>query len=144
MKTKTTLAAAFAAILAVTSLAGCQMDSRKQLLAMNDSQVALRSVQSRAFDTADRERTLRAIIATLQDLGFVIDRADATLGLVSATKLDNYALRITVTIRPRGESQLLVRANAQFNITPVDEPEPYQNFFTALERSMFLTAHAVD
>jgi hypothetical protein len=26
----------------------------------------------------------------------------------------------------------------------VEDPKPYQDFFTALEKSMFLTAHQVD
>ena len=51
---------------------------------------------------------------------------------------------MTVTIRPRGETQTLIRANAQYNITPVEDPIPYQQFFAALEKSMFLTAHQVD
>ena len=70
--------------------------------------------------------------------------ADAVLGSVSGTKLDGYQLRMTVSIRPRGETQLIVRANAQYNITPVEDPEPYQQFFTALQKSLFLTAHSVD
>jgi hypothetical protein len=87
---------------------------------------------------------LRTVIATLQDLSFVIDQADAGLGSVSGTKLDGYQLRMTVTVRPRGDGQLIVRANAQYNITPVEDPEPYQQFFAALEKSVFLTAQAVD
>jgi len=122
----------------------CQTDSRKQVLATDKSQVALRSIQQRSFETTDKETTLRTVISTLQDLGFVIDKADDVLGSVSATKLDRYRLRMTVTVRPRGQTQLLVRANAQFNLTAVEDPEPYQQFFTALERSMFLTAQQVD
>lgn len=130
--------------LIVVALAACQTDSREQVLATTKSQVELRSFQTRAFDTTDREKTLRTIIATLQDLSFVVDKADALLGTVSATKLDGYQLRMTVTVRPRGETQILVRANAQYNIHPIEEPEPYQQFFAALERAMFLTAHEVD
>ena len=74
----------------------------------------------------------------------MVDNANATLGSVSATKLDGYALRMTVTLRPRGESQILVRASAQYNLTPVEDPLPYQQFFNALEQAMFLTAHEVD
>ena len=74
----------------------------------------------------------------------MIDKADSVLGSVSGTKLDKYALRMTVTVRPRGETQSLVRANAQFNVTPVDDPEPYQQFFVALEKAMFLEAQQVD
>lgn len=122
----------------------CQMDSRKQALATSESQLALRQIQSRAFDTTDRETMLRTVIATMQDLAFVIDKADATLGSVSGTKLDGYQLRLTVTVRPRGDTQLLVRASAQYNVTPVEDPEPYQQFFAALEKSVFLTAQKVD
>ncbi len=121
-----------------------QTDSRSQVLAADQSQVALRSIQTRAFDTGDKYITLRSVIATLQDLGFVIEEADDVLGSVSATKLDGYDLRITVTVRPRSATQMLVRANAQYNTTSVEDPLPYQQFFAALERSMFLTAQRVD
>jgi len=118
--------------------------STKQVLATNQSQVKLRAIQTRAFETIDREMMLRTVIATLQDLSFIIDKADDELGTVSGTKLDKYALRMTVAIRPRGESQLLVRANAQYEIYAVEDPEPYQQFFEALSKALFLTAHQVD
>jgi hypothetical protein len=132
------------ALSALIVLAACQTDSRQQVLATSSSQLQLRQIQSRAFDTTDRDRTLRAVIATLQDLGFVVDKADATLGTVSATKLDGYALRMTVTVAPRGETQTLVRANAQYNIRSVEEPGPYQSFFAALDKSLFLAGQQVD
>jgi len=130
-------------------LAGC-MTTHDRLLDMETSQVQLRSIQSRAFDTTDKEKTMRAIIATLQDLGFMLDRADYTLGVVTASKARAdvmqvpAALRVTVTVRPRGEKQLLVRANAEYQRGPVTEPKPYQNFFNSLEKAMFLEAHQVD
>jgi hypothetical protein len=130
-------------IMMVLWLPGCQTDSRSQVLAASTSAVELRSYQSRAFDTTDREAVMRTIIATLQDLSFVVENANAALGSVSATKLDGYALRMTVTLRPRGELQTLVRASAQYNLTSVEDPLPYQQFFEALERAMFLTAHEV-
>lgn len=109
-----------------------------------ETQVQLRSMQSRVFDTTDREKTLRTIIATLQDLSFVIDKADLDLGTISATKLSGYNLRITVSVRPRGTTQLSVRANASFNDAPMLDPKPYQDFFVSLEKAMFLTAQQVD
>ena len=118
--------------------------SKKHILGTNESQVKLRSIQSRRFDTTDKVKTLRTAIATLQDLGFVIDKADDVLGSVSATKLDHYAVRITINVRPYGESQMLVRANAQYNLKAIEDPEPYQQFFTAFEKAMFLTAHHID
>jgi len=62
--------------------------------------------------------------------------------VVSATKLNVYQLKLTVSTRPRGKDQTLVRANAQFNVQPVEDPKPYQDFFASLEKSLFLTAHA--
>jgi len=134
-------ACGFAALLL---LSACQTDSKEQVLATSQSAVQLRSFQSRAFDTTDRVKTLKTIIATLQDLGFVIDKADSVLGSVTATKLDKYALRMTVTVRERGATQLLVRANAQYQALSVETPGPYQTFFEALQKAMFLTAHEVD
>ena len=133
-----------AAMSAVIVLTGCQMNSRDQILQTSASAVQLRSFQTRTFDTADRTQTLRTVIATLQDLGFVVDKADATLGSVSATKLEGYALRMTVTVRPLGPEQTMVRANAEYNSEAVEDPAPYQRFFDALEKAMFLTAHEVE
>jgi len=130
-------------LLILTFITGCAT-THDRLLDTDTSQVQLRSIQSRVFDTTDREKTLRTVIATLQDLGFIIDKADFDLGSISATKLNQYALRMTVTVQPRGETQLLIRSNAQFNITPVVDPEPYQNFYTSLEKAMFLAAQQVD
>tara|TARA_R110000782_G_scaffold26473_1_gene67789 strand:+ start:2340 stop:2765 length:426 start_codon:yes stop_codon:yes gene_type:complete len=131
-------------VILLTMLFGCQTKSSDQLLKSDTSAVESRNIQTRAFDTTDRNKTLRTVISTLQDLGFVVDKADDVLGTVSATKLDGYALRMTVTVRPRGETQLLVRGNAQYNLQAVDDPILYQDFFTSLGKSMFLTAHEVD
>jgi len=134
--------------LVVTALAlgliACQTDSKQQVLATDRSQVELRSVQTRAFDTTDKNHTVRTVIATLQDLGFVIDKADEQLGTISATKLAGYAMRMTVTVRPKSSSQTAVRASAQYNLLAVSDAQPYQQFFAALEKAMFLAANEVD
>ena len=129
-------------IIASTGLLGCN-DPNKAALE-GAEQVKLRSMQSRRFDTAEKNKTLRTAMATLQDLGFVIDEADETLGTVSATKLDRYALRMTITVRPYGQEQLVVRANAQYNLRAVEDPETYQHFFDAFSKAMFLTAHNIE
>jgi len=129
--------------LSCAPMSGC-VSSKSQILASEESQVKLRAMQTRAFETTDRTKLLRTIIATLQDLGFVIDTADETLGTVTGTKLDGYALRMTVTVRPRGNKQHQVRASAQYNLVAVEEPEPYQQFFASLSKAMFLTAQQVD
>ncbi len=130
-------------VVLLTASAGCAPSSR-HVLDANESQVKLRSMQTRAFNTTDRQQTLRTVMATLQDLGFVVDQADPVLGTVSGTKLNGYALKMTVTVRDRNQQQVLVRANAQYNLDAVEDPEPYQQFFVALQKSMFLTAQQVD
>jgi len=97
----------------------------------------VRSYQTRTYDTNDKIRVLRAVMSTLQDLRFVIDKADDTVGVVSATKLDGYALSISVSVRPSGE-QMIVRANAQYNLKAIEDPGPYQDFFSALDKGLFL------
>lgn len=130
-------------LMSILFMSGCQT-THQRLLDSDTSQVQLRAMQARVFDTTDRIVTLRTIIATLQDLDCVIDEADDVLGSVSATKLARYELRITVTVRPRGERQTMVRLNLQAFNKPVEDPEPYQQFFAALEKAMFLTAQQVD
>lgn len=127
---------------------GCVSSPHAAVFEKSDA-LQQRSYQTRAFATADQAQTLRAIIATLQDLGFVIEKADAALGSVSGTKLSGYEIRLTVTVRPRQAGQLLVRASAQFKPGPnvsasaIQDPKPYQDFFAALARSLFLEAQEV-
>ena len=141
-----------AAIAALIAFFGCT-SSKEQLLKMDESQVKLRSMQTRAFDTTEKDKMLRTVIATLQDLGYIVNEANEVIGTVSARtthikykflEKKKYPLLITVTVRPRGETQLLVRANAQYAMKAVENPLVYQNFFTVLEKSIFLTAHEVD
>jgi hypothetical protein len=53
-------------------------------------------------------------------------------------------VRISVVVRARNDAQLLVRASAYKGLEPIEDAEPYQDFFTSLEKSLFLTAHDVD
>ena len=131
-------------LLATSAITGCVNNSTNSALDVGSNQVQLRQIQSRAFDTTDKAKTLRTVIAVLQDLGFVIEKADLELGTVTATKLDGYALRMSVSVRPRGTTQLMVRANGQYQEEAVTDPAPYQSFFNSLAKGMFLTAQNVD
>ena len=64
-----------------------QMDSKSQILMSDSSQVRLRSIQSRVFDTTDKLKILNAAVAAMQDLYFNIDVLDEDLGVVSGKKL---------------------------------------------------------
>jgi hypothetical protein len=158
-----------------------QWNSTDQVLMSEASQVKLRAAQSRVFDTTDRKRILTAVVATLQDLGFMIKVLDEELGIVSGKRFEeiegsllgndaSYHLydsdsllafsrrfmgwgpfyhrdnlvRVTVTVRKRNEGQSVVRASAQYYLCAVEDPEPFQRFFRALEQAMFLEAHQVE
>ena len=41
-------------------------------------------------------------------------------------------------------SQLAVRANARVDERLIDDPATYQDFFTVLDKAIFLTRHNVD
>lgn len=127
----------------VMIIGGCQTDSRQQILSVDKSQVALRAVQSRVFDTTDQSLTLRTIIATLQDLGFTVDKVDSDIGIVSARKAGQGLLKMTISMRRRGSEQTYVRANAQHNLNAVSDAAPYQKFFNSLEQAMFLELNNV-
>ncbi len=134
-----------AALLLLVFLTGCATGTPRQVLESDQSQVALRSIQSRQFETADKEKTMRAVIATLQDLDFLVENADLVLGSVTGTRFfRNVAIKMTVTVRPKGEKYMIVRANAQYGYKAVEAPETYQDFFVALEKAMFLQAQQVD
>jgi hypothetical protein len=140
-----------AALACIATLSSCASSPERGVLTSPESQLKLRSIQSRAYDTTDRQMVLRGVVATLQDLEFMIEAADAALGMVTARKLLlprgtplGSDLMLTVTVRPRGERQVLVRLNAEFNRRAVEDPEVYQNFFLALGRSLFMSGHEVD
>ncbi len=139
MKSKTQL---ILVISVLAFLSGCTATTKERVLDSGDqSQLQKRSYQTRIFDTADREKVIRGVISTLQDLSFVIERADMTLGSVSGTKYsNNLAIRMTVSVRAKGKEQMVVRANGQINVSAIDDPKAYQDFFSSLEKSLFLTA----
>lgn len=124
------------------ALAGCAAPTAA--ITAGGSQVEMRQMQTREYETLDKRGALRSIVATLQDLGFVIDKADYDLATISATKLQKYEIRMTVTVRERAGERLAVRANARFNEKPIEDPKSYQDFFATLDKAMFLTLHEVD
>lgn len=56
----------------------------------------------------------------------------------------NNLVRFTATVRKRSDTQLIVRANAQFYLRAVEDPAPYQKFFRTLEQTLFLQGQLVD
>ena len=125
-------------------LHGCTAPEVKQdLFAPTDAQMKIRSLQTRTFDLTDRNAAIRGAIASLQDLGFIIERANEGLGLVTAARFaePNYydVVTVTVTVRQETAKKMSIRANAIYNNKPIDDPKVYQNFFAALQRTLFLS-----
>ncbi|MFW6154354.1 MAG: hypothetical protein ACOC95_03965 [Planctomycetota bacterium] len=48
-------------------------------------------------------------------------------------------VRMTVTVRPKGQSSSLVRASVQYNLQAIEDREMYQGFFNTMDKSLFLT-----
>ena len=101
------------------------------------TQLQTRSIQSRTFDMTDRIKAMRAVITTLQDLDFVIDQADSRLGIITATKLKSYHLHITVKVNDRSSGRIQVRLQMSVVMYTLAEGV-YQEFFTSLEKNLFL------
>ena len=131
-------------ILALAMLpAACQMNSTSQVLETANSQAAQRAISTRRFDTADADAVFGATLSALQDLEFVIDRADPGLGTVSATRYGGGLARLTVTVRPGEGATTIVRASGQMNQSELSEPQAFQRFFDALGESLFLQPHEI-
>ncbi len=108
------------------------------------TQLQIRQIQTREYDALDKQMTMRSVIATLQDLGFTIDQADLDLGTVTATRLHEYTMRMTVTVVEKGDERISVRANARIGENGVRDAATYQDFFVVLDKAMFLTLNNVD
>ena len=130
-------------LLGLLSLAGCATTTPTNI-AGGGTQLETRQIQTREYATLDKAMTMRSVIATLQDLGFTIDQADAELGTVTATRLHEYTMRMTVTVVQKEGERISVRANARIGESAVTDAATYQDFFVVLDKAMFLTLHKVD
>ena len=135
---------ALAGVLLPLVLAACAAPKPgPDILAPTEEQTKVRSYQTRTFDVAERQVAMRAVLGVLQDLGFIVERANEPLGLITAARFaePNFSdvVAVTVTVRAVADGQTMIRLNAIHNNRPVVEPEPYQRFFAALEKSLFLT-----
>jgi len=143
MMTKGNVISMFAAALFAVVQGCAAPQPGPDLLAPTEAQLKIRNVQTRTFDIKDRQVAIRGVIAALQDLGFIIERANESLGLVTAARFaePNFydVVGVTVTVRPEAEGRMTIRANAIYNNKPIEDPKVYQNFFATLERSLFVT-----
>ena len=125
-------------------LSACQTVDNSVLLSTK-SAVELRNAQSRIYETTDKDKIYRSVIAVMQDLGYSITAVESEAGVITGNKLAQ--LDLTATVTERDESSTRVRANAIVKVnfagraTQVDDPEFYQTrFFEPLSKAMFLDA----
>jgi hypothetical protein len=138
----------FLLIVAAALLSAC-VQPQSEITLSKKGAVELRAIQSRAFDTDDRNRVFRGIIATFQDLGYSILKVEPEAGTVTANK--RAALMMTATAYPRDKVRMIVRANAILTLGQqvpghqVDSPEFYQQrFFEPLSKAIFLQALQIE
>ena len=92
-------------------LAGCASPPAEpvNLLAPTEEQMKIRNLQTRTFDVSDRRGRDPRRDPALQDLGFIIERANEPLGMVTGARFaePRYfdVVGITVTVRAVGESR---------------------------------------
>lgn len=151
-------------------LAGC--------LSNNDappppSQLEIRGFQTREYDTADPKLVMKAVLNTLQDMGFIVNSADPGLGLLTASRWTDVehskkeikearkkgaplskslVLDCTVNVSEFGK-QSRVRANFQQRVldangatmqaNPITDAKFYQTFFSQVDKGVFLQQEGV-
>lgn len=70
----------------IAPLPGCSASPPKDVFKLPESSLADRQMQSRRFDTRDRDELMAASVGVLQDLGFALDVSNAQLGVLTASK----------------------------------------------------------
>ena len=81
-----------------------QGDARQQIWLADASQVKVRAAQSRLFETADRGRTIEAVVAVLQDLDFQIEVLDEAFGVARQADKRRGEAGQGRRVAPRGSS----------------------------------------
>jgi hypothetical protein len=150
----------------VTSVPGMVLEKKVK----QKSQLEIREMQTRTYDTKDLKMIMKAMLNVLQDDDFIIKQVNMDLGFFNATKetdvekggerfleefwwgkygtwKKNSIVDCTANVSDFGE-QMKVRVNFQVKILDnkggcvlvrqVDNPEYYQNFFSKVDKGIFI------
>lgn len=107
------------------------------------NQKKINKIQSRYYTIDSEERAVSGVIATLEDMGYMIDKSSFVLGTVSATNATTRQLKMKVIISTHNDTQKMIRANARYNNNPMFDDAFYKDFFIALSRKLSLRAYPV-
>lgn len=101
-----------------------------------DDYLRQRESQTRKWQAAGEIELLRAVMAAMQDLEFVLDDVESSLGLVIGSRfIAGRRVRLVVLVRPLRPGTHSVRACAYLFGAPLKDPVAYQDFFDALGRA---------
>ena len=128
-------------LLLAALLAGCAAEKVDPALEMQ-RQAQLQRMQTRTYDTRDKNLVIRGVIAAIQDLNFVIVNADVAQGIVIAKKFGAYPVDLTVSVQAISDDQMLVHGIAQSNLKTIEEPLLYEQLFSSFEEFTPSLAHA--
>jgi len=136
------------------------------------SQLQIRELQTRMYDTPDTKMVLKTMLSVLQDDGFIVKEANVELGLLSATKdvsveskgaafwgsffdvawEKNAIVEATANVSEFGK-QTRVRVNFQqkvhdsagrvAKVSQIYDPLFYQEFFTKVDKGLFIQKETI-
>ena len=78
-----------ALLAAVLMVAGCASSIPADALRLEESTLAVRSIQTRTLEAPSETEILAATIAVLQDMEFNVDRIERPLGVITASKVSD-------------------------------------------------------
>jgi hypothetical protein len=140
--------AIFALPFALALLGGCTgpFETRSSLNTQDAVSVLQeRSPRTRVLFVDQNGVAAKAVVATLQDLGFQVDFSARELNLVTGWRMGGQSVeKVTVTFQRIDKD--FVRFRASFSNDGDDvgvKPLLYQNFFTSLSKSVFLAKNGL-
>jgi len=149
--------------LMLLSVFGC---SGSQIKTVQKTQLEIRQMQTRTYDTQNTKMVVKAMLNVLQDDGFIVNQADLELGFLNATKevdvenpwekfwatyeegwKKNSITTCTANVSQFGD-KTRVRVNFQVKVMTnlggvatvyqIDDPEYYQKFFSKVDKGIFI------
>lgn len=145
----------------------------KDALRLTQKNLELRQIQQKEYSDIKERQALIASANVLQDIGFIIKESEGDLGLLIAEKdrdatdggqialailLDtaidkNQKIRVSLITRIRKNNSILVRASFQrivwntnnqiSKMEYIKDKQIYRDFFTKLDKSIFLAKQGV-
>jgi hypothetical protein len=125
-------------------LTGCVAADYDPYVAAVENQLETRSYQTRRFEGTAQDALISALIGTLQDYHFRIQRVDPDLGVITAYQVTRSEhpsrlggrTELTILIQDRGERRYQVRINMTIGPKVQDQGALYQKFFTAVSKRL--------